>query len=66
MNLDIALDADAEEVHVVLDNQLVLCAHRDSEDRIVFSRNFSRIDDNQVDALIRDICRRTLNLSSAP
>lgn len=62
MTLDISLDADAEEVSIVLNNQLVLDVHRDSQERIVFGKNFSQIDDDSLTVMLKQFCTKLLTL----
>lgn len=62
MTLDISLDADAEEVDVVLNNQIVLRASKDSNGRVVFGRNFSKIEDDALALLIKQTCEKILAL----
>ncbi|NBS41049.1 hypothetical protein EBS80_00115 [bacterium] len=63
MTLDISLDAEAEEVDVVLNNQIVLRASKDSNGRVVFGRNFSRVEDDALADLIKHVCVKILALN---
>lgn len=62
MTLDFSLDDDSEEVDVVLDNQIVLRASRDLNGRVVFGKNFSKIDDDELAQLVRFTCEKLLAL----
>lgn len=64
MTIDFSLDDDSEEVDVVLNNQIVLRASRDLNGRVVFGKNFSRIDDDELAQLIRSTCEKLLALNA--
>ena len=64
MTLDIALDADAEEVSVVFNDHVVLRAHKDGDGKTVYGKNFSKVEDPAVSKLVRDVCHRLLNIDA--
>jgi hypothetical protein len=62
MNLDISFDPDAEEINLIFDNHLLITAHRDTNDDIVFSKSMGKIDDDDTYNTVHKICTMILNM----
>jgi len=62
MTLQIELDEAAETVHLVVDDQLVLNAHRRSPTHIVF-RNFDALVDDRIHDAVKAIATTLLDLT---
>lgn len=62
MTFEVTLDADAESVDIVFNNQIVLRAHKDHAGKTVYGKSFSRVD-SSVEPLLRDVCHRLLNIT---
>lgn len=55
MTLEINVDMGGEEVDLVLDNKLTLMAYKEG-DHITYSKNFSKILDEDIYLRIKQIC----------
>ena len=60
MNFDFTYDTEAEEIHIIYDNYLVLKAT--AENNGVVFQNFDKIDDEGIEAVLKNLCRQTFNL----
>lgn len=62
MTLDISFDPDAEEINIVFDNHLLITAHRNTNDEIIFNKAMGKVDDDETYSIIRKICLMILNM----
>lgn len=62
MTLHIELDEDAEIVHIIVDDHLVLRAERRGVNQIIY-RNFDALVDDQIHDTVKDIATSLLNLT---
>jgi hypothetical protein len=60
MTFDFTYDTETEEIHIIYDNYLVLKAAIENSG-VVF-QNFDRIDDEGIEAILKNLCRQTFNL----
>lgn len=62
MTLDVNFDEDAEQVNVVMDDHLLLQAHVNDKRKIVFSKNFSKIEDEHIQEILTSFCTKLLSI----
>jgi hypothetical protein len=55
MTLEINVDHEADEVNIVYDDRMTLTAYRENDD-IIYSKNFSKILEDDIYRQIKDIC----------
>jgi hypothetical protein len=60
MNFDFTYDGETEEINIIYDNQLALKAFMENN-RCVF-QNFSKIEDENVEALLKNLCKQTFHI----
>jgi hypothetical protein len=60
VTLEITLDEATEEITIVLDNHLVLSAYKDASSKLVYSKNFSKITEDDVYRNTKQICQLLL------
>lgn len=61
MHLDITVDQDAESMDVIYDDQMVIQVYKNSEGKLVYSKNLQKIEEEYVQDLIRSLANRLLN-----
>ena len=61
LDINISIDFDAEEVHIIVDNSITIYASAD-DDGVKF-HNFHKIDDENLADLLKQYCRLAFNLT---
>ncbi len=61
MTLEIDLNEESGELHIIIDNSLKLSATKDDEE-LVYSKSFARIDDDATHGALKKISQILLNL----
>lgn len=57
MNLEIDVDYDAEEIHLILDDHLSLWARRELNGETTYSKNFDEVVDDPTFITLKEIIR---------
>ena len=65
MELEITLDHEQERVTVLFDNCMLLTASNNSSGKVVFSRNFNDLEDEEVQRVLQKICELLLSMQNA-
>lgn len=64
MTLEVTLDPDSETVTVILDDHLVVHAQRDENGDVKFNKNYQRIEEEQLQRIIQQLCTGLLTLET--
>ncbi|NBQ67412.1 MAG: hypothetical protein EBU46_00730 [Nitrosomonadaceae bacterium] len=64
MTLEVTLDSDSETVTVILDDHLVVHARKNENYDVVFNKNYDRIEEEQLQLIVNQLCTGLLNLET--
>lgn len=64
MTLDISVDSDTETVHATLDSSIWLYARRSDEGKIVYSKTFDLITDDELHDALKNILSRLVGVAT--
>jgi hypothetical protein len=60
MTFEFTYDTEAEEIHIVYDNSIVLKASMEN-DKYAF-QGFERVNDDQIESVLKTLCRQTFQI----
>jgi hypothetical protein len=60
MTFEFTYDTEAEEIHIVYDNSIVLKASMEN-DKYSFQQ-FDRINDEQIESVLKNLCKQTFQI----